>query len=155
MQLLWKSESSETLSLSLCLSVWTNLLCVGVFVCSIASGFGGALFVYLNRLIVQFIRKQKAINKFLMKKYVWRCPHKHVERSSTRGPRERTCSPVQFKYIYIFFSPIFMYRFFCSPEKWVLVSTLKIPCWLIPTEECWPLFPPTRELHFLQKVPLK
>ncbi|KAI4901918.1 hypothetical protein NFI96_000570 [Prochilodus magdalenae] len=34
----------------------------------IASGFGGALFVYLNRLIVQFIRKQKAINKFLMKK---------------------------------------------------------------------------------------
>lgn len=39
-------------------------------VCRIASGFGGALFVYLNRLIVQFIRKQKAINKFLMKKYV-------------------------------------------------------------------------------------
>lgn len=34
----------------------------------IASGFGGALFVYFNRLIVQFIRKQKAINKFLMKK---------------------------------------------------------------------------------------
>ncbi|KAI9529010.1 Chloride channel protein 2 [Dissostichus eleginoides] len=34
----------------------------------IASGFGGALFVYLNRLIVQFIRKQKAINRFLMKK---------------------------------------------------------------------------------------
>lgn len=37
-------------------------------VCSIASGFGGALFVYLNRLIVQFMRKQKVINKFLMKK---------------------------------------------------------------------------------------
>ncbi|XP_015217193.1 chloride channel protein 2 isoform X1 [Lepisosteus oculatus] len=37
-------------------------------VIGIASGFGGALFVYLNRLIVQFIRKQKAINKFLMKK---------------------------------------------------------------------------------------
>uniref|UniRef100_A0A8C2GAY0 Chloride channel, voltage-sensitive 2b n=1 Tax=Cyprinus carpio TaxID=7962 RepID=A0A8C2GAY0_CYPCA len=34
----------------------------------IASGFGGALFVYLNRLIVQFMRKQKTINKFLMKK---------------------------------------------------------------------------------------
>lgn len=34
----------------------------------IASGFGGALFVYFNRLIVQFIRNQKAINKFLMKK---------------------------------------------------------------------------------------
>ncbi|XP_037332116.1 chloride channel protein 2-like isoform X8 [Pungitius pungitius] len=37
-------------------------------VIGIASGFGGALFVYLNRLIVQFIRKQKAINRFLMKK---------------------------------------------------------------------------------------
>lgn len=36
--------------------------------CSIASGFGGALFVYLNRLIVQFMRKQKTINRFLMKK---------------------------------------------------------------------------------------
>ncbi|XP_035768119.1 chloride channel protein 2-like [Neolamprologus brichardi] len=35
---------------------------------NIASGFGGALFVYLNRLIVQFMRKQKVINKFLMKK---------------------------------------------------------------------------------------
>uniref|UniRef100_A0A4W5P333 Chloride voltage-gated channel 2 n=1 Tax=Hucho hucho TaxID=62062 RepID=A0A4W5P333_9TELE len=32
-------------------------------VIGIASGFGGALFVYLNRLIVQFIRKQKTINK--------------------------------------------------------------------------------------------
>ncbi|KAJ8367845.1 hypothetical protein SKAU_G00078730 [Synaphobranchus kaupii] len=37
-------------------------------VIGIASGFGGALFVYFNRLIVQFIRKQKTINKFLMKK---------------------------------------------------------------------------------------
>ncbi|XP_062408037.1 chloride channel protein 2c [Sardina pilchardus] len=37
-------------------------------VIGIASGFGGALFVYLNRLIVQFMRKQKTINKFLMKK---------------------------------------------------------------------------------------
>uniref|UniRef100_A0AAX7VQ53 4Fe-4S ferredoxin-type domain-containing protein n=1 Tax=Astatotilapia calliptera TaxID=8154 RepID=A0AAX7VQ53_ASTCA len=37
-------------------------------VIGIASGFGGALFVYLNRLIVQFMRKQKVINKFLMKK---------------------------------------------------------------------------------------
>uniref|UniRef100_A0A8C6UYG4 Chloride channel 2c n=1 Tax=Neogobius melanostomus TaxID=47308 RepID=A0A8C6UYG4_9GOBI len=37
-------------------------------VIGIACGFGGALFVYLNRLIVQFIRKQKTINKFLMKK---------------------------------------------------------------------------------------
>ncbi|XP_030634625.1 chloride channel protein 2c isoform X2 [Chanos chanos] len=37
-------------------------------VVGIASGFGGALFVYLNRLIVQFMRKQKTINKFLMKK---------------------------------------------------------------------------------------
>ncbi|XP_020782429.1 chloride channel protein 2c isoform X2 [Boleophthalmus pectinirostris] len=37
-------------------------------VIGIASGFGGALFVYLNRLIVQFMRNQKTINKFLMKK---------------------------------------------------------------------------------------
>ncbi|XP_058890226.1 chloride channel protein 2-like isoform X3 [Acipenser ruthenus] len=37
-------------------------------VIGIASGFGGALFVYLNRKIVQFMRKQKTINKFLMKK---------------------------------------------------------------------------------------
>ncbi|XP_061774826.1 chloride channel protein 2-like [Nerophis ophidion] len=37
-------------------------------VIGIASGFGGALFVYFHRLIVQFIRKQKTINKFLMKK---------------------------------------------------------------------------------------
>lgn len=35
---------------------------------SIASGFGGALFVYLNRKIVQVMRKQKTINRFLMKK---------------------------------------------------------------------------------------
>lgn len=34
----------------------------------IASGFGGALFVYLNRKIVQFMRRQKTINRFLMKK---------------------------------------------------------------------------------------
>ncbi|XP_053315613.1 chloride channel protein 2 isoform X2 [Spea bombifrons] len=37
-------------------------------VIGIASGFGGALFVYLNRKIVEFMRKQKTINKFLMKK---------------------------------------------------------------------------------------
>ncbi|XP_060623382.1 chloride channel protein 2 isoform X1 [Anolis sagrei] len=37
-------------------------------VIGIASGFGGALFVYFNRKIVQFMRKQKAINRFLMKK---------------------------------------------------------------------------------------
>ncbi|XP_054883859.1 chloride channel protein 2-like [Poeciliopsis prolifica] len=37
-------------------------------VVGIACGFGGALFVYLNRLIVQFIRNQKTVNKFLMKK---------------------------------------------------------------------------------------
>ncbi|XP_029028129.1 chloride channel protein 2-like isoform X3 [Betta splendens] len=37
-------------------------------VVGIASGFGGALFVYLNRQFVLFMRKQKAINKFLMKK---------------------------------------------------------------------------------------
>ncbi|XP_023381862.1 chloride channel protein 2 isoform X3 [Pteropus vampyrus] len=37
-------------------------------VIGIASGFGGALFVYLNRKIVQVIRKQKTINRFLMKK---------------------------------------------------------------------------------------
>lgn len=36
--------------------------------CSIASGFGGALFVYLNRKIVQVMRKQKTINRFLMRK---------------------------------------------------------------------------------------
>ncbi|KAM9224293.1 chloride channel protein 2 isoform 4-T4 [Dugong dugon] len=37
-------------------------------VIGIASGFGGALFVYLNRRIVQVMRKQKTINRFLMKK---------------------------------------------------------------------------------------
>ncbi|XP_039212443.1 chloride channel protein 2 isoform X1 [Crotalus tigris] len=37
-------------------------------VIGIASGFGGALFVYFNRKIVQFMRKQKTINRFLMKK---------------------------------------------------------------------------------------
>ncbi|KAB1283273.1 Chloride channel protein 2 [Camelus dromedarius] len=37
-------------------------------VIGIASGFGGALFVYLNRKIVQVMRKQKTINRFLMKK---------------------------------------------------------------------------------------
>ncbi|XP_009466763.1 PREDICTED: chloride channel protein 2 [Nipponia nippon] len=37
-------------------------------VIGIASGFGGALFVYLNRKIVQFMRRQKTINRFLMKK---------------------------------------------------------------------------------------
>ncbi|NWT67231.1 CLCN2 protein, partial [Prunella himalayana] len=37
-------------------------------VIGIASGFGGALFVYLNRTIVQFMRRQKTINRFLMKK---------------------------------------------------------------------------------------
>ncbi|XP_061493432.1 chloride channel protein 2 isoform X2 [Rhineura floridana] len=37
-------------------------------VIGIASGFGGALFVYFNRKIVQFMRNQKAINRFLMKK---------------------------------------------------------------------------------------
>ncbi|XP_051984980.1 chloride channel protein 2-like [Xyrauchen texanus] len=37
-------------------------------VLGIASGFGGALFVYLNRLIVESMRKQKIINKFLLKK---------------------------------------------------------------------------------------
>ncbi|XP_028284209.1 chloride channel protein 2a [Parambassis ranga] len=34
----------------------------------IACGFGGALFVYLNRLIVECMRKQKTINKFLLRK---------------------------------------------------------------------------------------
>eukprot|EP00076_Gallus_gallus_P024742 XP_015147031.1 chloride channel protein 2 isoform X2 [Gallus gallus] len=37
-------------------------------VIGIASGFGGALFVYLNRKIVQCMRRQKTINRFLMKK---------------------------------------------------------------------------------------
>uniref|UniRef100_A0A8C5J413 Chloride channel protein 2 n=1 Tax=Junco hyemalis TaxID=40217 RepID=A0A8C5J413_JUNHY len=37
-------------------------------VIGIASGFGGALFVYFNRKIVKFMRRQKAINRFLMKK---------------------------------------------------------------------------------------
>uniref|UniRef100_A0A8C1FH07 Chloride channel protein 2 n=1 Tax=Cyprinus carpio carpio TaxID=630221 RepID=A0A8C1FH07_CYPCA len=37
-------------------------------VLGIASGFGGALFVYLNRIIVESMRKQKTINKFLLKK---------------------------------------------------------------------------------------
>lgn len=39
-------------------------------VCRIACGFGGALFVYLNRLIVECMRKQKTINKFLLRKWV-------------------------------------------------------------------------------------
>ncbi|XP_054452772.1 chloride channel protein 2a [Anoplopoma fimbria] len=34
----------------------------------IACGFGGALFVYLNRLIVECMRKQKTINKYLLRK---------------------------------------------------------------------------------------
>uniref|UniRef100_A0A665VAC5 Chloride channel protein 2 n=1 Tax=Echeneis naucrates TaxID=173247 RepID=A0A665VAC5_ECHNA len=34
----------------------------------ITCGFGGALFVYLNRLIVECMRKQKTINKFLLRK---------------------------------------------------------------------------------------
>uniref|UniRef100_A0A8C2ZMG7 Chloride channel protein 2 n=1 Tax=Cyclopterus lumpus TaxID=8103 RepID=A0A8C2ZMG7_CYCLU len=34
----------------------------------IACGFGGALFVYLNRLIVECMRKQKTINKLLLRK---------------------------------------------------------------------------------------
>ncbi|XP_062336782.1 chloride channel protein 2a isoform X2 [Osmerus eperlanus] len=33
----------------------------------ITCGFGGALFVYLNRLIVECMRKQKTINKFLLR----------------------------------------------------------------------------------------
>ncbi|KAF5895234.1 chloride channel protein 2-like, partial [Clarias magur] len=37
-------------------------------VLGIASGFGGALYVYLNRLIVESMRKQKTINKFFLKK---------------------------------------------------------------------------------------
>ncbi|XP_013875974.1 chloride channel protein 2, partial [Austrofundulus limnaeus] len=37
-------------------------------VVGIASGFGGALFIYLNRVIVQFLRKQNTIIKFVMKK---------------------------------------------------------------------------------------
>uniref|UniRef100_UPI00398EECAC chloride channel protein 2-like isoform X2 n=1 Tax=Pristiophorus japonicus TaxID=55135 RepID=UPI00398EECAC len=37
-------------------------------VIGIASGFGGALFVYFHRKIVAIMRKQKTINKFLMKK---------------------------------------------------------------------------------------
>ncbi|KAM9719509.1 chloride channel protein 2a isoform 2-T2 [Menidia menidia] len=36
-------------------------------VLGIACGFGGALFVYLNRLIVECMRKQKTINKFLLR----------------------------------------------------------------------------------------
>ncbi len=37
----------------------------------IASGLGGALYVYLNRIIVESMRKQKTINKFLLKKWVF------------------------------------------------------------------------------------
>ncbi|XP_061695285.1 chloride channel protein 2a [Syngnathoides biaculeatus] len=37
-------------------------------VLGIACGFGGALFVYLNRLIVECMRKQKTINKLLLRK---------------------------------------------------------------------------------------
>ncbi|XP_039645954.1 chloride channel protein 2-like isoform X2 [Perca fluviatilis] len=36
----------------------------------IACGFGGALFVYLNGVIVRFIKKQKANNGFLMKRHL-------------------------------------------------------------------------------------
>ncbi|XP_036072070.1 chloride channel protein 2a isoform X2 [Oryzias melastigma] len=36
-------------------------------VLGIACGFGGVLFVYLNRLIVECMRKQKTINKFLLR----------------------------------------------------------------------------------------
>ncbi|XP_037132026.1 chloride channel protein 2-like isoform X2 [Syngnathus acus] len=36
-------------------------------VLGIACGFGGALFVYLNRLIVECMRKQKTINKLLLR----------------------------------------------------------------------------------------
>uniref|UniRef100_A0A8C2DW33 Chloride channel, voltage-sensitive 2a n=1 Tax=Cyprinus carpio TaxID=7962 RepID=A0A8C2DW33_CYPCA len=46
-------------------------------VLGIASGFGGALFVYLNRIIVESMRKQKTINKFLLKNEVpqaWKHP---------------------------------------------------------------------------------
>jgi hypothetical protein len=48
---------------------WKPYPCTSFF-SSIASGFGGALFVYLNRKIVQVMRKQKTINRFLMRKYV-------------------------------------------------------------------------------------
>ncbi|XP_077579983.1 chloride channel protein 2a [Stigmatopora nigra] len=37
-------------------------------VLGIACGFGGALFVYLNRLIVECMRRQKTINKLLLRK---------------------------------------------------------------------------------------
>lgn len=45
-----------------------NQSCLSV--CRIACGFGGALFVYLNRHIVECMRKQKTINKFLLRKWV-------------------------------------------------------------------------------------
>lgn len=44
---------------------------VSLSVCRIACGFGGALFVYLNRHIVECMRKQKTINKFLLRKWVF------------------------------------------------------------------------------------
>lgn len=50
--------------------VLLNVSVVHVFL-RIASGFGGALFVYLNRIIVESMRKQKTINKFLLKKLVF------------------------------------------------------------------------------------
>lgn len=51
-------SSGQTASLSLSLSLSVRIAC----------GFGGALFVYLNRLIVECMRKQKTINKFLLRK---------------------------------------------------------------------------------------
>uniref|UniRef100_A0A3B3V0R1 Chloride voltage-gated channel 2 n=1 Tax=Poecilia latipinna TaxID=48699 RepID=A0A3B3V0R1_9TELE len=41
------------------------------FAILIACGFGGALFVYLNRHIVECMRKQKTINKFLLRRLVY------------------------------------------------------------------------------------
>ncbi|XP_043975555.1 chloride channel protein 2-like [Gambusia affinis] len=67
----WKGDQETITALlqtSFRLEFPFNLLELPAFaVLGIASGLIGALFVYLNRLIVQFIRKQNTINKFLMK----------------------------------------------------------------------------------------
>ncbi|XP_010291975.1 PREDICTED: chloride channel protein 2-like, partial [Phaethon lepturus] len=55
----------------------------------IASGFGGALFVYFNRKIVQFMRRQKTINRFLMKKWVTGGPW-HRGRGARAAPTSPT-----------------------------------------------------------------
>ncbi len=45
--------------------------CLCPFVSSIVCGFGGALFVYTHRKMVEFMRRQQKIKQFLQKKLVF------------------------------------------------------------------------------------